>query len=321
MSCGWPKFGNYGEFLDDTEVLDHDLDQGNQILFTHKHDGSLCIRSVIGGKVIFRTRGTLFGGDYDEDGNEPFGVRFRRTAENRYPKLLDPKWEPERSLLFEYVSPENRIVVRYKEDDLIFLGFVNHDLTVGTWTQTQVIAKDGGLSLVEVHDLPKSPELLLAEIKDWEDEGVVVRCKDSQVMVKIKSAFYRNKHYLKSNLNFNFIAEFIELANIKNEDEFVLELKKDDHDFETIEEATQIYRRYDEIFNVYEKHLAEAENLCNVFNSSVNIEDKRERKKEYAKLACAQNSIVKSMMFALYDGKTSVLNTLRRKFILSKGKE
>lgn len=180
VSCGWPKFGNYNEFTNDTNILNDNI---HKALFTHKHDGSLAIRSVVDNKVIFRTRGTLFGGDYDENGNEPFGVKFNRVAK-KYQKLLDINWCADRSLLFEYVSPNNKIVVKYDEEDLIFIGFVYHNLTIGSWGETKLIAKEGNLKLVEVYELPKDPKKILKIIKDWDDEGIVVRC--GQTMVKLK---------------------------------------------------------------------------------------------------------------------------------------
>jgi hypothetical protein len=165
VSCSWPKFGNYGEFLEDTGKLKEDLETGAPVRFSHKEDGSLCIRSVINGKVVMRSRGTLFADERGEDGTESFRERFFRVAQNKYPKLLDKDWMTDRSLLFEYVSPSNLVVVQYKEEDLVFIGFVDHGLHIGHWHELERVAQEGELNLVRLHDLPRDPIKLLEVIK------------------------------------------------------------------------------------------------------------------------------------------------------------
>jgi hypothetical protein len=36
VSCSWPKFGNFGEFLNDTDILKSELANGGSVNFTHK---------------------------------------------------------------------------------------------------------------------------------------------------------------------------------------------------------------------------------------------------------------------------------------------
>lgn len=311
VSCGWPKFGNYGEFINDTAALDKELVNG-EVLFTEKCDGSLAIRSVINGEVIFRTRGTLFGGEVDEDGKEPFGSKFKRAAQ-KYPHLLDPNWHSNISLLFEYVSPHNKIVLRYDFEDLIFLGFVRHNLTIGKWCEVRKIAEEGNLRLVKTHELPREPQQLLEVIKTWEDEGVVVRCCDSQVMVKVKSASYLCKHRLISNMTYNFVIELIDMAQVKNEDQFVEELKKNGLDFETIQEGIVFYKRYEQAVQKFEAQVLDAHKL---FESFYTDAVDAERRKQFATLACKQVGIVRPLMFAFYDGKDKPIHQLRKKAIL-----
>jgi len=136
VSCSWKKFGNYDEFKNDTHMLNKSLKNG-VVRFTNKEDGSLCIRSVVNNEVILRTRGTIFGIPKVDDGEkETFAVRFKEVAKNKYPILLDNSFLLDRSLMFEYVSPDNVIVIPYLNEDLIFLGFVIHkDLRIGTWEE------------------------------------------------------------------------------------------------------------------------------------------------------------------------------------------
>jgi hypothetical protein len=323
VSCSWKKFGNYGEFYADTKTLEHALVNNGEVCFSHKEDGSLCIRSVIGDKVILRTRGTLFGGETSNDGKASFGNRFRAVALNKYPKLLDYKWMNDRSLLFEYVSPSNTIVVRYKEDDLIFLGFVIHNsLRIGSWRELEQVTKDGGLTLVKLHNLPRDQLKLLEEIKTWKEEGIVARCADDQVLVKIKSAHYLANHRMKFSMNYSTMVEFVRMGNIQNEIQLVENLQKCDYDWEVIKSAKELYTRYLVACKLKDNYVEKAKDLFSKFCENYPSKDRLDPtvRKEYAKIACSQQGIVKYMMFYLYDGKVEHLDNFCNKIILAEGK-
>lgn len=321
VSCSWPKFGNFGEFILDTEILKNELTNGGVVHYTAKEDGSLCIRSVIGNQVIMRTRGTMFGGE-SNDGTETYGEKFRRVAANKYPKLLDPSWQADKSLLLEYISPSNAIVVRYKEEDLIFLGGVEHSgPSIVPWHEVTTIAFLGGLRLVELKELPSNPVALLNEVKEWHSEGVVARCRGDQVFVKIKSAWYLANHRMKYSMNYKTMVEFVDLTGVSSEDELVAKLREYDYDFEIIAGCREFYARYrkarDEALGLRleaeEKHRQAMESM-GATSDTADI-----RRKFFAQIACSQTKAVKSMMFALYDGKMERVNAIVRHLILSEG--
>jgi len=317
VSSGWPKFGNYGEFLDDTETLKKDLEDGAPVRFSHKEDGSLCIRSVINGQVILRTRGTLYGGERGEDGMESYKERFFRTAQ-KYPKILDSNWMTDRSLLFEYVAPGNLVVIRYKEEDLVFLGYVDHSLHIGHWSEVEAVAKEGQLNLVRLHDLPRDPLELLEIIKTWKDEGVVARCDQDQVMVKVKSAHYLAQHRMKFSINYRFMVEFAELSGINSEADLIKELQACDYDYEIIETTLPFYHRYKRASVSVDNTIHEAHEVINNFSSDKT--DEVGRRKELAMLISKLHGHIKPFVFALYDKKMSRVDALRRKTILTEGK-
>lgn len=317
VSCSWKKFGNYGEFATDTSSLNFALKNGKPVFFSHKEDGSLCIRSVFNNQVVFRTRGTLYGGE------ESYGDRFKNIAKKCYPKLLDSMWMNDRSLLFEYVSPTNKVVIKYESEDLIFLGFVIHsNLHIGRWEELEDIATIANLRLVRLHNLPNDSVKLLNEVKDWKEEGIVARCEDSfgnqeQNFIKIKSAFYLANHRMKFSMKYSDIVEFIEGANIKDESQLVLELQSSNYDWEIIESAKEFYAKYllacsnrDNLLNIA-KGLVEE-----FFSKKLNRKDPHVRK-EFAKIACSQSSIIRSMMFCLYDNNIDGLDNINKRFVLS----
>lgn len=320
VSCSWPKFGNFGEFLTDTNTLKTALADGSPVLFTAKEDGSLCVRSVVNGQIIMRTRGTMFGGESD-DGSETYGEKFRRVAAAKYPKLLDPSWQSDKSLLLEYIAPSNAIVVRYKEEDLIFLGGVEHDgPSIIPWHDATMIAFLGGLRLVELKELPSDPVRLLEEVKDWRTEGVVARCCGDQVFVKVKSAWYLANHRMKYSMKYKTIVEFVGLSGVASEDELVAKLREYDYDFEVVEGGREFYRRYAAARDGALALRAEAEKICAESGIAVMLFDtEAARRKYFAQIACAQSGPVKSMMFAFYDGRTERIDAMVRKLILTEG--
>jgi len=322
LSCSWPKFGNFGEFLSDTDALKTALADGSTVRFTAKEDGSLLIRSVVNGQVIMRTRGTLFGGESD-DGSETYGEKFRRVAAAKYPKLLDPAWMPDVSLLLEYIAPDNAVVVRYKDEDLIFLGGVEHrGPSIIPWHDATMIAFLGGLRLVELKELPSDPVKLLEEVKEWRTEGVVARCDGDQVFVKVKSAWYLANHRMKYSMKYRTIVEFVALSGVASEDELVAKLREYDYDFEVVEGGREFYRRYAAARSAALELRAKAEELYAGSGIGIMLFDtEAARRKYFAQIACAQQPSIKSMMFALYDNRTERLDTVVRKLILSEGEK
>lgn len=325
MSCSWKKFGNYGEFKTDTDILNKALENNDVVRFSHKEDGSLCIRSVINDEVILRTRGTLFGGR-SEDGTETFGEKFKRVAENKYPILLDSSFEPGASLLFEYVAPTNTVVVHYKEEDLIFLGKIDHkDLRISQWNELEKLAFEYDLNLVRLHELPKDPLKILEDVKKWKDEGIVVRCNSDRTLVKIKSAHYLAGHRMKFSMNYLVMVEFIENSGAKNESELIKELRECDYDWEIIEMAKGFYRRYVKAVRLVDDAILEARTILMVFNDLwknlyYQPDDEKKKRKTFAEVVLKSGGFVRPIAFCLYDNKTERLHNLCRKIILTEGK-
>ena len=320
VSSGWKKFGNYGEFSQDKVIVDEALKE-NKIKFSHKHDGSLAIRYVYNGEVFFRTRGTLFGGTDTED-NVAYGERFKTTA-LKYPILLDNTFMTDRSLLFEYVSPSNLIVIRYEEEDLIFLGFVSHDnLQNGRWEEVEKIAIENKFNLVRLHELPKNPIKLLEEIKTWKDEGVVIRCNDDQTFVKMKSDYYLENHRFKFSMTYIMIVDFVLLNDVKSEEELIDNLKLL-YDWEIIEIAKGFYQRYLKAIEVKNNIISKIEQYIKEFKNNLISTDERERKKQFALSLNNFEELPKSYLpiaFCIFDDRLDKLDNLCKKLILTEGK-
>lgn len=291
LSVGFPKFGNYGErgFEDHLDVFESSIKSG-KIWFAEKMDGSLAIRSVVDGKVLFRTRGSIDG---------IHSQAMYEVAQKKYPALLDPAFAPESSVLFEFVSPkpEFKIVLSYKEEDLIMLGGVNHsDLSLWTEHDLSAESEKHNLKKVETVEVPNNTEDLLNAVGSWSRrEGVVARCNNGQVLVKVKSQSYLALHRLKSNLNAKAIRQQIEQNNIDSPQAFEEHLIKNGGDWEIVQDVQPYVKTY------FQASQEAEQEFLQLRKEALEQAKKLENKKEFA-LQYAANlpSYKKGAAFSIY---------------------
>jgi RNA ligase len=313
-SLGWPKFFNQGEWPQHDSSIAQELAAGRAVI-THKHDGSLLIRSVLSdGQVLLRTRGSFDGGEY--------GVAAEAVAKAKYPALLDPSVFPQGSLLFEYVGQANQIVVRYEgEDDLIFLGAVEHaSQRYLTFPELAALAQNLQLRLVETYDWARSGGIseVLSLVQDWNHaEGVVVRSGDGQTLLKIKSAWYFAQHALRWHMTYDSIARFVLDGGITDEAGLESGLAKAGWDFEIIVKAKEHFALYQTRRAEADRLTAEVEAIVEGFHSaSVVYDDERARRKAFASLIFSQHAALAKYAFTLYDGKRALLESVLLKNVI-----
>jgi len=191
VSMSFPKFFNWGEQPELSPVPTSLKD----CVCVEKLDGSTLIVSKYKGNFILRTRGTVDASKLD-NGYE-LGV-FKQ----KYPLVFE--YQPHFatwpfSLLFEWTSPENRIVIRYGDDpEFSLVGAVYHD-NGKLWTQDWLdgLAKGFGCPRPVKHSFASVSDLLL-DIDQWQQkEGVCAYSMNGQIIHKIKSAWYLVRHRLK----------------------------------------------------------------------------------------------------------------------------
>ncbi len=213
ISCGWPKFMNLNEGVGEYKVTEKDiLDRaGKDLIATLKIDGSLLVRFVHNGKVRFRTRGSL--GVFVDNAHE-----VKQFCEEN-PRLLDPKLLPGLSVLFEWVSPDNQIVIKYKQPHLFLTGAVVYDrnrpwhdarLRLLSMKELKQIQEDLEVELVHHYELHSKSEVadLIQDLQtNREIEGFALRFDNEQQLVKVKGEHYFILHALRSNLTTNKLIE------------------------------------------------------------------------------------------------------------------
>ena len=198
ISAGFPKFTNYGENPDHFPVpnsLKH-------CTVVEKLDGSLLIVSKHNGKYILRTRGTVDASTMANGHElEIFKDTILKTLDVCLPVDINGSWHY--SILFEWVSPINKIVLNYgDEPDWYLVGVVNHD-HYSVWSQSRLNEMANELKLKRPPTYTfSSVEDLLKDVDQWRGkEGVVVYSKNDQMLHKVKGAWYLALHHMKSELS------------------------------------------------------------------------------------------------------------------------
>lgn len=216
LSQGFGKFWNLdsgpAEFNVTTRDVIRACEEGDAIA-TLKEDGSLIIRSVTKDSIIIRTRGSFGYANMDN-------VQEMEQLLDKYLKLYDPKLYTGYSLLFEWRSPTNQIVIRHTEPELVLIGAVDHtNMVYATMAELTDIAKTIGMPLVEHFKLDTQGwEKLYTELQsNTQIEGYVIRINGEQSLVKVKTPDYIKKHAFKSDLN---ISRLVDLWLIQQKPSF-----------------------------------------------------------------------------------------------------
>lgn len=194
ISAGYRKFVNYGEKPDFEPLASNTC-----VRVLVKKDGSLLIVSNHKDELIVRTRGTVDASKL-ENGYE---IKFLK---NKYPKAFDNEWLEcgLYSLLFEWTTPTNRIVLNESTEPTLWLiGMVSHsDYSYVSQHNLDQYAKEMGVERPESFgiNLGASIEDLKKRIEPLQDiEGVVIYNESAgsdsnQILKKIKTLRYLQLH-------------------------------------------------------------------------------------------------------------------------------
>ena len=291
VSAGLPKFVNWGE---NPEVFPVPLHLKGAVC-TEKLDGSLLIVSKYKGQLILRTRGTVNA--FVHDNRKELEIFLDNMP--IFPTFMSnhPTWNF--SILFEWVSPTNRIILNYGDKpDFYLVGWVNHE-DYSLKTQKEL----DGIALVQDFKRPKtysfnSIEDLLKVVEEWKGkEGIVVYSKNDQTLHKVKSAWYLALHKMKSEIsNIENLVDVYLSWGMPEYQDFEKRLI-DTFDFELFQQIK------DKVGQMFEAKI-EADKIINhmlTFISPLKNEPRKNAALEIIKSYGQTNR--KSMCFLLLDGK------------------
>jgi len=216
VSLGFRKFTNYGE-KPEFEPLNTECN----VKAIQKIDGSCLIVSKYKGELIIRTRGTVDASQL-ENGYE---IEFLKK---KYPKAFDNEWLEWLdcglyTLLFEWTTPTNRIVLNESAEPTLWLiGIVYHpNYSYVEQHNLDKFAKEMGVERPKTYDisLGGSIEDIKKRIEPLQDiEGVVIYddnigIESGQILKKIKTLRYLQLHRVFTGVKtvdhlFNLFAEY-----------------------------------------------------------------------------------------------------------------
>jgi len=305
VSAGFPKFTNWGE-APEVFPLPTNL-KGCTIM--EKLDGSLLIVSKYKGNFILRTRGTVDASKMDN------GFELE-IFKQKYPGVFtyQPHYETwPFSLLFEWTSPLQKIVVSYGDaPEWNLVGCVAHEaseLFGPYWLYQQdwldALAKGFGCPRPATYTF-STVEDLMQNVEQWKGkEGVVIYSNYGQILHKVKGAWYLALHHMKS-----------EFSNIEKVMDFWLTNGKPDYgtfwqllcdvDFEIANQCrgfvSQICDGYKEVEKIVAHMKGKVECLRN-YNPT--FKDDKKVRGTIAKeiLSAYGNTNRSSFAFKLLDGK------------------
>jgi hypothetical protein len=205
VSAGFPKFTNFGESPEEFPVPS----SLTNTVIVEKLDGSLLIVSKYKGEFIYRTRGTVDARPLN-NGHEIAIIQKQLNESGfiaHYNDVCGETWN--RSFLFEWTSPNQKIVINYGDTPTFkLIGIVSHhDYSLESQTVLDEIAVEWNFDRPDTFTFG-SVSALLAEIEQWKgQEGVVIYSKNGQALHKVKTPEYLKLHSFRSNATFENTVE------------------------------------------------------------------------------------------------------------------
>jgi RNA ligase len=184
------KFFNVNER---EETQDHVVDLSQDHAILEKLDGSMIAPFIVNGDLVWGTKmgATDVAEPVDDFAtlNEEYGIFARFTISRGYTPI------------FEWCSRKQRIVLDYKEDQLILTGI--RDLTTGRYMSHDLMeahAEAYRIPTVRTFEPETDMKAFVVTVRDLEDrEGFVVRFSDGH-MLKLKCDWYVQIHKAKEKI-------------------------------------------------------------------------------------------------------------------------
>ena len=304
ISAGFPKFTNWGENPDNFPVPN----SLRNCTVMEKLDGSLLIVSKYNGQYILRTRGTVDASTMANGHElELFKDTILKTLESKIVTWSTWKF----SILFEWVSPLNRIVLNYgDEPDWYLVGMICHD-DYELYSQSDLddVADQHNIKRPATYTFSNVNDLL-QNVDQWKGkEGVCVYSKNDQSIHKVKSADYLIKHRFKSEATLENTLDLYFSYGKPLYQEFESKLTET-FDYECFEMvrgyASQICDASKEVNKIVDGFKSFIDNQLKVLST---------RKEQAQKVISSYSeSNRSSMIFSLLDGKTLTADQHKKLF-------
>lgn len=232
----------------------------------NKEDGSIAsFIKLPNGRVLGKSKMSF-------DSEQAVEISKIYETNNDIKRFVDYSFEKDFTIILEYVSPMNRIVLEYTKEELILLKL--RDNKTGKLLDISDYADKLGSIKVAKSEAITDLDTLIEIIKTQEDkEGFVILTEDNDgndFSFKMKNKWYCDRHNLITN---DLYREHILIA-------YVLDEKIDDVIAQIPEYAVEVRNRVDKIISVI-KHVL-AEKVLDIEKSYANFVELGSSQKEYA---------------------------------------
>ena len=286
------KFFNYEEVVDKNVIPL----KGDYVYVQEKMDGSLGILFCYEGEWIMATRGSF---------TSEQAIKGLEILKSKY-TVFEQAWLREYAYLVEIIYPENRIVVDYGEEKVVFLSVVLNegwrwkptDDTELHWTTACSIFVSNGIKkedIVKTEQYFKFSDELYKSLKDKNEtnkEGFVLRFQPGNFRMKIKFEDYVRLHKIMTNISTTAVWEV--LSNGGTMDDLLKDVPDEFYD-KIREYENELVGQHDTLMNEYEWIFNKIRNVYfDVYQKEFNRREFAESAKRYK---------YPSLLFGLLDGK------------------
>lgn len=291
ISCGFPKFFNYGE----CDSISSDPNNFSDWIIQEKLDGSLIIVSRYRDDLIIRTRGQLSVASLKNVDELLFTFSL-------HPDIKHNRWlYSNHSMLFEHLSVENRIVLKHDVSKLVFIGMIENDSYLSLSPSSPSfgqIADEIGCETPKLFHFSSIADMVDNCKKLTGQEGYVLNYNHGLERLKLKGDEYLFLHKAISGLkNINSIIELFALAGFPNAYENFHSYVAQKFDFEI---AESIGAQMKEIIAYWQIVLARMESM----RKKILTFGGRDRKSAALEINAMFSGDDRSMAFSFLSGKS-----------------
>lgn len=290
ISAGFKKFFNWEQ---KPEIHPAPTNLHNKIVCVEKLDGSCLIVSKYKGQLITRTRRALTSSLLNGD-------ELENVLKIKYPEVFDNKLlnTEKYSLLFEWVTPTNQIVIKAEEPEIYLTGAVDHaDYSYLTQASLDELAKALKVKRPKYKKY-KDVEHMLTDVNALKgEEGICVYYGNEQHIRKVKSEWYITIHNFRNEMNLKNIVDLYLEHNMPKYQEFC-DLVQNQFDYEGLLQARSLISQICDAKEISDKIVASMRS----FLASITTLSSRKEKAEKIISSYGQTNRA-DMVFTLLDGK------------------
>jgi RNA ligase len=294
------KFFNIGE-REETLLKNIQWDKVTHVL--NKIDGSLLCPVDINGQIFWKTKKSFYSDIAIKIQNE---WNKRQEFWYKYGKFIWDRGSLGCTMMFEYISPDNRIVIDYKTEELVYL--CQRDIESGKYFDFAQIT----YNYMNINQTIKNKidyENIINIIKqEKEKEGYVFYTSDNQIY-KCKTQWYLDRHHLLSSLSYKEIFKMIAEERI---DDVVSELRLNRYD-KQVKIIEFLIHEYSVL--IEHEHIVVNELYNEIMFRLSGEEGKEISRKDFAERV--SKTFYAGILFSIYDNKEDQVEKMIQKNVLT----